>query len=304
MIMSGLLIGSVSMLEVGDNLAGRYHVTSKIGHGGMADVFEAYDSLKHRTVAIKMLRPEIVKDKSNVDRFEHEWVAASSLYDPNIVAIYDYGSHDGLPYMVNEYVKGQTLREKLNFSANGTLSNKEAVSVIYQLCDVATYIHSHGLVHRDIKPENIFYSVDGTVKISDFGISTEIGEKIVGDTVDGTVEYSAPEILTGKTSTPSADIYAIGIVFFEILVGRLPFTGKKTEDVAMKQIYNPMPLASEIRKDIPKTFDEVIIRATKKRPEERYSSAKEFKEALEKAVEEAGQIKEKRGILSRIFGFK
>ncbi len=292
------------MLEVGDNLAGRYHVTSKIGHGGMADVFEAYDSLKHRTVAIKMLRPEIVKDKSNVDRFEHEWVAASSLYDPNIVAIYDYGSHDGLPYMVNEYVKGQTLREKLNFSANGTLSNKEAVSVIYQLCDVATYIHSHGLVHRDIKPENIFYSVDGTVKISDFGISTEIGEKIVGDTVDGTVEYSAPEILTGKTSTPSADIYAIGIVFFEILVGRLPFTGKKTEDVAMKQIYNPMPLASEIRKDIPKTFDEVIIRATKKRPEERYSSAKEFKEALEKAVEEAGQIKEKRGILSRIFGFK
>ncbi len=292
------------MLEVGDNLAGRYHITSKIGHGGMADVFEAYDSLKHRTVAIKMLRPEIVKDKSNVDRFEHEWVAASSLYNPNIVAIYDYGSHDGLPYMVNEYVKGQTLREKLNFSANGTLSNKEAVSVIYQLCDVATYIHSHGLVHRDIKPENIFYSVDGTVKISDFGISTEIGEKIVGDTVDGTVEYSAPEILTGKTSTPSADIYAIGIVFFEILVGRLPFTGKKTEDVAMKQIYNPMPLASEIRKDIPKTFDEVIIKATKKRPEERYSSAKEFKEALEKAVEEAGQIKEKRGILSRIFGFK
>lgn len=292
------------MLKVGDNLNGRYHIDGRIGHGGMADVFEAYDSVNRRRVAIKILHPEIVKDEKNVESFMNECKAVSSLYSQNIVSIYDYGTYDGLPFMVNEYVKGQTLREKLNFSTTGALSSKESVSIINQLLDVCIYIHEHGIVHRDIKPENIFYSSDGTVKITDFGISTGIGEKIVGDKVDGTVEYSAPEILTGKSSTPSADIYAIGIIFFEILVGRLPFTGKTTEEIAYKQIKEPMPLASEIRKDIPKTFDEVIIKATKKRPSERYHSAKEFKEDLAKAVQEAGNLKERKGFLRRFFGFK
>ncbi len=291
------------MIKVGDYLNGRYHVTGKIGHGGMAEVFEAYDPVKRRTVAIKILRPEVASNKNNVERFKHEWIATSSLHSQNIVSIYDYGEYEGLPYMINEYVKGQTLREKLNFSTTGTLSKKEAVSALNQLLDVLTYVHAHGLVHRDIKPENIFYSVDGTVKLSDFGISTEIGEKIVGKTVDGTVEYSAPEILTGDTSTPSADIYAAGIVFFEVLVGRLPFVGNG-EEVAMKQIKEPMPLASSYRKDIPPSFDEVIIKATKKRPSERYKTAEEFKNGLNKAVEEIGEMKEKKGFFSRIFGLK
>ncbi len=292
------------MLKIGDHLKGQYHITARIGHGGMADVFEAYDSLNRRIVAVKILHPEIAKDEKNVEAFMKECEAVSCLYSPNIVSIYDYGTYEGLPYMVCEYVRGQTLREKLNFSTTGALSNKESVSIINQLLDVCSYIHDHGIVHRDIKPENILYSSDGTVKITDFGISTKIDEKITGDKVDGTVEYSAPEILTAKNSTPSADIYAIGIIFFEILVGKLPFSGGTTDEIALKQIKMPMPLASEIRKDIPKAFDEVIIKATKKRPSERYHSAKEFKEALNKAVKSTGNIEEKKGIFRRIFKFK
>lgn len=292
------------MLAVGDYLANRYHVTGRIGHGGMADVFEAYDSINHRIVAIKILRPEVVENPENVTHFKREWVATSSLYNPNIVAIYDYGEYEGLPYMINEYVRGQTLRERLNFSATGTLSMKEAVSVIEQLCDVATYIHEHGIVHRDLKPENLFYYVDGTVKVSDFGISTQVGEKQVGDKVNGTVEYSAPEILTGRPSTPAADIYAMGIIFFEIIVGRLPFTADKSESVALKQIKEPIPLPSSLRKEIPTSFDEVIVKATRKRPSERYRTAADMKKALLKAVHDAGNIKERKGFLARIFGFK
>ena len=292
------------MIEIGDRLNNRYHITNKISHGGMADIYEAYDSVGRRVVAIKILREEMMADPANIARFERECVATSSLYNPNIVSVYDHGEIDGHPYMVNEFVKGQTLREKLNFSASGTLPVSEACNVIKQVCEVVDYIHKHGLVHRDIKPENLFYSVDGTVKISDFGISTTIGEKQKGDSISGTVHYSAPEILMGKPSMPSADIYSIGILFYEILVGHPPFIAATPEEVAIKQIKEPISLPSEQRSDVPKRLDNIIVKATRKRPEERYRSAAAMKAALEKAISEEGDIKEKKGLFARIFGFK
>lgn len=292
------------MINIGDRVGGRYHITNKIAHGGMADVYEAYDQVNRRIVAVKVMHEEMANNPQNIARFERECVATSSLYNPNIVAVYDHGVVDGRPYMVNEYVKGQTLREKLNFSASGTLAVSEACNVIRQLCSVVSYIHKHGLVHRDIKPENLFYSADGTVKISDFGISTSIGEKQKGDSVSGTVNYSAPEILMGKPSTIAADIYSIGILFFEILVGRVPFAGDTPEEVAVKQIRERIPLPSAERNDIPQSFDRIIIKATRKRPEERYHSADDLLKDLEKAIEQEGGIREKKGLFARIFGFK
>ena len=290
------------MIKIGDRISDRYRITSRIATGGMADVYEAHDPITKRIVSIKVMREDLMADPANAKRFEQEAIAAASFNHPNIVKVYGQGQVDGRPFMVNEYINGQTLRDKLNFQISLPLF--DACEIMLQLTDGIAYIHRHGLIHRDIKPDNLFYMSDGTVKISDFGISAPIGKQGKEDAVEGTVYYCAPEVLTGKPASVANDIYSMGVVFFEILVGSVPFDGASAEEIAMKQITKRFPEPSKKSPAIPKSIDKIIISACRKRPEERYQSALEMHEAILKAMQDKEHFKEKKGILSRIFGFK
>ncbi|HAS56022.1 MAG TPA: hypothetical protein DD377_05660 [Firmicutes bacterium] len=290
------------MIKIGDKIDDRYRIVSRIATGGMADVYEANDLVSRRIVSIKVMKEELLKDPVNLARFNNETASAASLNHPNIVKVYGRGFIDGRPYMANEYIKGQTLRDKLNFSM--ALSISDACEVMLQLTSGIDYIHRHGLIHRDIKPDNLFYMSDGTIKISDFGISTPIGSYCKGDTIQGTIYYCAPEVLTGAPASIANDIYSMGVVFFETLTGQLPFDGASLEEVALKQLKKRFPEPSKILPSIPKSIDKIIITACRKRPEERYPTSEAMHQAIVDAVSDKSNFMERKGILSRIFGFK
>ena len=292
------------MIEFGRRIDDRYRVDAKIATGGMADVYEGYDLIRKKRVALKIMREDMMENPANIERFHRESVASSSLNNPNIVKVLGQGTIDGRPYLVNEYVEGRTLREKLQMTTGHRLSAQEACEVMLQLTNGIQYIHEHGLIHRDIKPENLFYLPDGSIKVTDFGISTEVGEKTPGDRVTGTVLYTAPEILMGGESTVTSDVYSMGILFFEILVGRVPFDGKTPEDIALAQIKNHIPAPSSIIPECPKVLDKITAKACRKRPEERYQSAAALGHAIELVLHNADNFKEHRGFFKRLFGWK
>lgn len=292
------------MIKVGDKIENRYRIVARIAHGGMADVYEAVDLLTHKSVSLKVIREDMMENPANVARFSRECVAAASLDNPNIVKVYGQGIADGRPYMANEFVKGQTLRDTLNFSTTHCLTPREACDVMLQLTSGVSYIHRHGIIHRDIKPDNLFYLPDGSVKISDFGISTMVGEKLKGDGVTGTIYYTAPEIILGNQCGVASDIYSMGIVFYELLTGSVPFDAATPEDVALLHVRGKFPEPSKANPLVGRPIDQIVIKATRKRPEERYASAEEMHDAIKSALERGDSYKEKRGFFSRLFGFK
>ena len=287
---------------VGKRLDGRYELQEVIGVGGMAVVYKAYDNIDDRTVAVKILKDEFLASEEFRRRFKNESKAIAVLSHPNIVKVYDVSYGDKLQYIVMEYVEGITLKEYIE--QQGVISWKETVHFTTQILRALQHAHDKGIVHRDIKPDNLFYMNDGTLKIADFGISAPIGRKEKGDAVEGTVYYCAPEVLTGKPASIANDIYSMGVVFYEMLVGSVPFDGVSAEDVAMKQISKRFPEPSKTVPSIPRIVDKIIITACRKRPEERYQSASEMHEAILKAMQDKENFKERKGILSRIFGFK
>jgi len=292
------------MIEIGDKIDERYRISSRIAHGGMADVYEAYDFVLRRTVAIKVMREEMTADPRNLERFNHECLVAASLNDSNIVKVYGQGVIDGRPYMANEYVDGRTLRDKLNVESTHNLPALECCEIMLQLTKGVDYIHKHGIIHRDLKPDNLFYLPDGSIKIADFGIASKVGEKEKDEAVTGTIYYCAPEVLMGKPASFASDIYSIGIIFFEILTGTVPFDGETPEDVALRHIKKRFPEPSKILSSVPKQLEKIIIKACRKRPDERYSSAKEMYDAINEALQDSANFKERKSLLSRIFGFK
>lgn len=290
------------MIKIGDKIDDRYRIISRIATGGMADVYEANDLVLKRIVSLKVMKEELLRDPANLARFERETEAAASLVHPNIVRVYGRGMIEGRPYMSNEYIKGQTVREKLNFAV--TLSLSQACDIMLQLASGLAFVHKNGLVHRDIKPDNLFCLPDGTIKISDFGISCKIGEKQDGDAIQGTVYYCAPEVLMGEPASPANDIYSMGVVFFELLTGKVPFEGDSLSDIAMKQMKKRFPEPSKILPSIPASIDKIIIDATRKRVSERYPTAEKMREEILKAMADKEGFKERKGLLSKIFGFK
>ena len=290
------------MIKIGDKIDDRYRIISRIATGGMADVYEANDLVLKRIVSLKVMKEELLRDPANLARFQKETEAAASLVHPNIVRVYGRGMIEGRPYMSNEYIKGQTVREKLNFAV--TLSLSQACDIMLQLASGLAFVHKNGLVHRDIKPDNLFCMPDGTIKISDFGISCKIGEKQDGDAIQGTVYYCAPEVLMGEPASPANDIYSMGVVFFELLTGKVPFEGDSLSDVAMKQMKKRFPEPSKILPTIPASIDKIIIDATRKRVSERYPTAEKMREEILKAMADKDGFKERKGLLSKIFGFK
>ncbi|MGM9814292.1 MAG: serine/threonine protein kinase [Candidatus Enteromonas sp.] len=290
------------MIKIGDKVDERYRILSRVATGGMADIYEANDLIMKRVVCLKIMKESLLRDPRNVERFANETAVAASFNHPNIVRVYGRGFIEGRPYMATEFVKGQTLRDKLNFSVNMSLS--DACEVMLQLTSAIGYIHGHGLVHRDLKPDNLFYLSDGTVKVTDFGISIPIGTMPPGEAIQGTIYYCAPEVLMGNPAEIANDIYSMGVVFYELVTGQVPFEGQNPEEVASHIVKNRFPEATKIMPSLPQSVNKVIATACRKHPSERYINADEFHAAIESLISNRDNFKERRGFLSRLFGFK
>lgn len=260
-----------------DNLiAGRYEVVSHIGQGGMADVFLAVDTILNRQVAIKILREDLSTDTVSILRFEREAQAAASLAHPNIVEIYDVGEYKDHHYIVMEYVAGKTLKQVIR--SRGPLVNEETVDIMKQLCSAVAEAHSRGIIHRDIKPQNVIVKADGSLKILDFGIATALGSAQLtqANNVMGSVHYLAPELAKGEPASFQSDIYALGIVLYEMLSGDVPFKADQAVQVALKHMREPMPSVRAINSTVPQSLENIITRSTAKDPSLRYGNAEEM----------------------------
>ena len=258
------------MVKDGIVLGKRYAVLSKIGAGGMADVYKGRDQMLNRYVAIKVLKKQYKEDENFVRKFRSEAQAAAGLIHPNIVNVYDVGEDRGLNYMVMELVEGITLKEYIE--RKGRLSHKETISIAIQMCSGIGAAHASGIIHRDIKPQNIIISKDGKVKVTDFGIAKAITSNTVSTNAMGSVHYTSPEQARGGFSDQRSDIYSIGITLFEMVTGQVPFDGETTVEVAMKHLQQEITPPSELVPDIPYSLEQIILKCTQKSSERRYES--------------------------------
>lgn len=292
------------MIHIGDKIDERYRIVSRVGSGGMAEVYEATDIFSKKTVAIKVMREDLLSNPDNLIRFKYELLSSASLDHPNIVKVYNQGEIDGRPYIANEFIKGQTLHEKLEFSTR--LNVHEACEIMLQLTSAVEYIHEHGVIHRDIKPQNIYYMSDGTVKLGDFGIAINESDNSdsKSNSVMGSVHYLAPELCQSGHATVQSDIYALGVTFFELITGRLPYEDGEPIDIAVQHVKKPFPSPTKFNPNISKEIEHIIIKACKKDPKERYASAQLMGEDIKKAMEHKDNFKEGKGFFSKIFGFK
>ena len=283
------------MIRLGDIIDGRYNVLSLLGIGGMAVVFECNDTYLNKTVAVKILKEELLADQTMVSDFKKEVKSTIQMSFPNIVEIYGEGVWQNRPYLVLEYLKGETLLDKIEYYTKFTV--KEACEIMLQLLDAISYTHKHNLIHRDIKPQNIFYLSNGTVKLGDFGIAKNEKEAENHGKILGSVHFLAPEIFKGETFSISSDIYAAGVTFFQLITGVLPFDGK-TEEIAQMHLKKECPKPSNYSTQIPVEIDEIIFKAMAKNPKARYKNALEFKKAIEQFL--SGK-KEKQSFFKRLF---
>ena len=265
-------------------VANRYEVVQHIGQGGMADVFLAIDTILNRHVAIKILRSDQSTDAISILRFEREAQAATTLAHPNIVEIYDVGEYKNHHYIVMEYVAGKTLKKVIRDRA--PLLNLEAVDTMKQLTSAVAEAHKRGIIHRDIKPQNVIVKSDGSLKILDFGIATAKGSAQLtqANNVMGSVHYLAPELAKGEPASPQSDIYALGIVFYEMLTGDVPFKADQAIQIALQHMREPMPSVRKANPNVPQSVENIIIRATAKNPRLRYQSCDEMLNDLEKCM--------------------
>lgn len=274
------------MITKGQKINERYEIIRAIGEGGMANVYLGYDTILDRNVAIKILRGDLSNDEKFVRRFQREALSASSLAHPNIVEMYDVGEDDGLYYIVMEYVDGKTLKQLLKKRGNLTLS--ETIDIMLQLTDGMRHAHDSYIVHRDLKPQNIMIKDDGQIKITDFGIAMALNSTQLTQTnsVMGSVHYLPPEQASGKGSTIKSDIYSMGIIFYELLSGSLPFRGDNAVEIALKHMRDPLPSLREDNPAIPQSIENIIKKATAKNPKNRYEDARSMHEDLLTALDE------------------
>lgn len=270
------------MVKDGIFLSNRYEVLSKIGAGGMADVYKGRDCMLNRYVAIKVLKKEYREDENFVRKFRSEAQAAAGLQNPNIVNVYDVGEDRGLYYMVMELVEGITLKEYIQ--KKGRLSNKEVLSISIQMCTGIEAAHKHEIIHRDIKPQNIIISKEGKVKVTDFGIAKAVSSHTVTSSAMGSVHYVSPEQARGGFCDAKSDIYSVGITMYEMATGKVPFDGDSTVAVAMKHLQETMTPPSEIVPSVSPALEKIILKCTQKSPERRYQNISLLIQDLKRAL--------------------
>lgn len=261
-------------------VANRYTIIALIGQGGMADVYKAFDTILNRIVAVKVLRSKLSDDPMTLVRFQREAYAASKLSHPNIIDIYDVGEADGLHYIVMEFVRGRTLKQLV--AQRGALDVPEAVAIMKQLTSAVSHAHEHHIIHRDIKPQNVLIKDDGTVKITDFGIAVanDSVQLTWNNAVMGSAHYLAPEQAQGKEPDPKIDIYSLGIVFYELLTGDVPFKGASPTEIAVQHLRSELPSCRKFNPDIPQAVENIVIRAAAKDLAERYATARDMVQDL------------------------
>ncbi len=266
----------------GARIAGRYRLVARLAQGGMAEVWEAVDDVLTRPVAVKVLLPHLAADKAFVARFRREAISAARLSHPHIVSIYDTCSEGDVEAIVMELVRGTTLRDLLD--DQGHLHPGRTVEIAVQVADALEHAHANGLVHRDVKPGNILLSDDGRVLVADFGIAkaaeggadlTEVGQMV------GTAKYLSPEQVEGTPLDARSDVYALGVVLYEMLCGRAPFSGDNATTTAVARLTSEPLRLRQVKAGIPRSLEEIVLRAMARRPGDRYASAAALRSALE-----------------------
>lgn len=280
-------------MMIGKRISGRYKVLEMIGGGGMANVYLAHDMILDRDVAVKMLRLDFVNDDEFIRRFHREAQSATSLVHPNIVSIYDVGEEQDLYYIVMEYVEGQTLKQYIQ--QHSPIDIEKTLDIMKQLTSAISNAHQNHIIHRDIKPHNILLDKDGNVKITDFGIAMALSATSITQTnsVLGSVHYLSPEQARGGMANKKSDIYSLGIVMFELLTGRLPFSGESAVSIALKHLQSETPSVRRWNPVIPQSVENIVLKATAKDPFHRYSSVEEVEADLRTALN-PGRMNEKK----------
>jgi eukaryotic-like serine/threonine-protein kinase len=263
---------------------GRYRILRKLGSGGMANVYLAEDEELGRRVAIKILNDRYANDELFIERFRREAKSAAALSHPNIVSIYDRGEAEGTYYIAMEVIEGRSLKELI--LTRGSLPIGQAIAFTFEILDALRFAHRHGIIHRDVKPHNILIGGE-RLKVTDFGIARAGASQMTeAGSIMGTAQYLSPEQARGAPVTASSDLYSVGIVLYEMLTGKVPFSGDSAIEIAMKHLNELPKPPSKIRPEIPEDLDQVVLRALAKAPEDRYQTAEEFAEDLHRV--EAG----------------
>lgn len=288
-------------MNINDIIDDRYRIERKLGEGGMSIVYEATDIISKKQVAIKIIKGDMMSNATNLSRFEREARAAASLSHPNIVRVVSLGTYESRPYMANEYVNGKNLRDVLDTRSHFT--PLEACDIMYQLSSAIIHSHEHGVIHRDIKPQNVYLTADGTIKLGDFGIATfENSARLTrSETIIGSAHYLAPEISKGQQASFASDIYSLGVTFFELITGKVPFDADTPVGVAIKHIKDKFPSPRKIIPSTPAEIERIILKATRKNPSERYKSVLEMRKDIERILRNPEIIKEKHSFFYRLF---
>src|SRR6478609_2961268 len=270
---------------IGTVLSGRYKLEAKLGSGGMSTVYLANDGTLDRAVAVKVMHREMSEQPDQLERFRQEARAVAKLSHPNVVAVIDAGEDGGHPYIVFEYVEGETLKQRI--ARVGALDVQEALAYTIEIARGLTVAHARQMVHRDIKPQNVLIDAEGRAKLTDFGISRQLEQDGMTATgrVLGTTDYVAPEQAMGRKVDPRTDIYSLGVVLYEMLVGQVPFAADSQVGVAMKHVNEELPDVQRRRPDISAAVALVVERATAKDPAERYQTVGEMIDDLSTALE-------------------
>jgi len=267
---------------------GRYQIVARIAAGGMGEVYRAHDPVLDREVALKILHPSLADDPGFIERFRREARSAAMLSHPNIVAVHDWGETQGTYFMVMEFVRGPNLRAIL--MRDGTLQPAQAVDVVQKVLAALEHAHVQGIVHRDIKPENVMIRAsDGEPKVADFGLARAFADSRVSQapgTVTGTVQYLAPEQIEGLSADPRTDLYAVGIVLYELLTGQVPFSGETSVAIAYKHLRERVPPPSHANPMVPVALDRVVLNATERDRERRTPDARTMRADLARSAGE------------------
>lgn len=260
-------------MRTGYTLSGRYRIVRALGEGGMANVYLAHDLILDRDVSVKLLRLDLRDDPSTIRRFQREALAATELVNPNIVQVYDVGEENGMQYLVMEYVEGTDL--KAYIKDHFPIAYQEVIQIMEQILSAVQTAHEHNIIHRDLKPQNILIDQNRVAKITDFGIAVALSEHSLTqtNTVLGSVHYLSPEQARGGMATKKSDIYSLGIILYELLTGTVPFEGETAVSIALKHFQSEIPSVREIDPRIPQALENVVLKATSKRPEDRYVDA-------------------------------